>query len=247
MKLVALTGLALLTSCTAVGSLKVPAATRVIIAPAVKVDIAAHLQITLDIWGKLSTDTGGIALASSGAKDVPQLITQIFDRGLPPGAPVDVMFAVDTTGSMGDDIDAVKRDMKRILGELNARNPDRRVGVVAYRDKGDDYLTTTVLNLGTSDAEITAAIDSLKVGGGGDWREHVYAGIDTALQQSWRPYASQHIILMGDAPPHEDYKDDPRNYASVIGKATTAPLAVRIHTIGVKCDLICQIAIKAGA
>jgi hypothetical protein len=56
----------------------------------------------------------------------------------------------------------------------------------------------------------------------------VYAGIDTALvEQPWRPGASRHIILMGDAPPHDDYSDDPRNFHAVITRASAAPLVIR--------------------
>jgi hypothetical protein len=199
--------------------------------------IDGQLQITLDAWGRLSARTGGLALTSKGATDVPGLITNVFERGIAPGEPVDLVFVVDTTGSMGDDIDAVKSDMQRILR-----------GVVAYRDRGDSYVSSTVLAMSADDAQIRRAIDSLSVGGGGDLREHVYAGIDTALvEQPWRPGASQHIILMGDAPPHDDYSDDPRNFHAVISRASAAPLAVRIHTIGLKCDALCQALIVAGA
>jgi hypothetical protein len=210
--------------------------------------IDGQLQITLDAWGRISAGTGGLALTSKGATDVPGLITNVFERGIAPGEPVDLVFVVDTTGSMGDDIDAVKADMQRILRELTARNPDRRIGVVAYRDRGDSYVSRTVLATSADDAQIRGAIDSLSVGGGGDLREHVYAGIDTALvEQPWRPGASQHIILMGDAPPHDDYSDDPRSFHAVIARASAAPLAVRIHTIGLKCDTLCQALIVAGA
>lgn len=203
------------------------------------------LVATVDAWARFAAATGGIALTSRGPRDVPGLFRQIVREGLPPGAPVDLVFVVDTTGSMGDDIDAVKADMHAILSELGARNPDRQVGVVAYRDRGDEYLTLTVLALSPDEGRIRSAIESLRVAGGGDLREHVYAGLDAALrEQPWRPVASRHIVLMGDAPPHDDYHDDPRNYDSVI--ATASARAVHIHTIGVHCDLVCRGLIAAG-
>jgi Mg-chelatase subunit ChlD len=204
------------------------------------VPITASLQVRVDAWAKLSSATAGQTVESKAAEDVPGLITRIFDQGIPAG-PVDVVFVVDTTGSMHDDIDAVKGDMRRILGHLRARNPDYRIGVVAYRDVEDDFLTRTFLFLDADEARIEAAISALAVEGGGDWREHVYAGINTAIdRQPWRPDASQHIILMGDAPPHDDYRNDPRTYDSVTVKAQTPPLRVRIHTIGIKCDRTCE-------
>jgi hypothetical protein len=72
----------------------------------------------------------------------------------------------------------------------------------------------------------------LKVAGGGDDPEHVYAGLDTALrQQSWRGGAERHIILLGDAPPHDDYRDDARTYASSVELANH--MQVRISAIGI--------------
>ena len=147
----------------------------------------------------------------------------------------------NTTGSMGDDIDAAKAQMRTILGDLTRWNPDRRVGIVAYRDRGDPYVAMVVLPLDADERRIVAGIDSLRVAGGGDLREHVYAALDTALhEQPWRAGASHHIVLIGDAPPHEDYADDPRNYASVMADAARPELAVKIHTIGAYCDKACQ-------
>jgi Mg-chelatase subunit ChlD len=209
------------------------------------IPVAASVRVRVDAWSRLSTATDGQTVESQAPEDVPVLIRQIFDEGIPTG-PVDVVFVVDTTGSMSDDIDAVKADMRQILTHLRERNPDSRVGVVGYRDITDDYLTRTFLFLTPDDAAIEAAIASIEVSGGEDWREHVYAGINTALElQPWRREASQHIILMGDAPPHDDYDNDPRTYESVTSKARTAPLRVRIHTIGIKCDATCEAALTA--
>jgi Mg-chelatase subunit ChlD len=215
--------------------------------PVVVVPFAARVQVRVDAWAKLSTATEGRTVESKQADDVPVLIRTIFDQAVPVG-PVDVVFVVDTTGSMVDDVDVVKRDMRAILAHLRARNPDYQVGVVAYRDVDDEYLTRTFATLTRDDATIEAAIAMLVVKGGDDWREHVYAGITTALRlQPWRPNVSQHIILMGDAPPHDDYTNDPRTMASVTALARTAPLDVHIHTIGIKCDRSCEEALAAEA
>ncbi len=212
----------------------------------VKSPVGASLAVRVEAYGRLSSATEGHSVEANAAADVPVLIRQIFDEELPEG-PVDVVFVVDTTNSMQDDIDAVKRDMRAILEHLRAHNPDYRVGVVAYRDIFDEYLTRTQLFLTDDDAHIDLAISALTVAGGDDWREHVYAGIHTALGQPWRRGASQHIILMGDAPPHDDYANDPRTLESVTAQAQRAPLRVRIHTIGIKCDASCEEALTSEA
>ena len=230
--------------CFAPRQAPVPVIPVRVVAP---VPIEASIQVRVAAWEKLSTATAGKAVESQAAADVPVLIRRIFDEGIPEG-PVDVVFVVDTTGSMTDDIDAVKRDMRQILDHLRERNPDYRVGVVAYRDIYDDFLTRTYLFLDADEARIEAAISAIAVNGGDDWREHVYAGINTALStQPWRPDVSQHIILMGDAPPHDDYHNDPRTHESVTTRAQTSPLHVHIHTIGIKCDQRCEEALAKEA
>ncbi len=202
---------------------------------------SGHLEVTVDVWARMSKESGAIAVTSKGAADVPVQMRQINRHGLPRGVPIDLVYVVDTTGSMGDDINAAKAQMRDILAELTASNPDRRVGLVAYRDRGDPYVARVVLALDVDEARITKAIDSLRVAGGGDQPEHVYAGLDMALrEQPWRPSASHHIVLIGDAPPHEDYADDQRTYDSVMALAAQPELAVKIHTIGVYCDKTCQ-------
>jgi Mg-chelatase subunit ChlD len=212
-----------------------------------KITSSGHVSGTLKVFARFSADTGGVSVESSGAASVPGDIKTVFATGVPAGQPVDLVFVVDATGSMRDDIDAVRADMHSILETLTSTNPDRRLGIVVYRDIGDDFVSKTVLKLTEDESSIVDAINGIDVDGGGDTREHVYAGIDTALtDQPWRPEASQHIVLMGDAPPHDDYADDPRTYDSVIAKAKTPPLDVAIHTIGIQCDEKCQAGIAAG-
>lgn len=196
---------------------------------------SGSLQITVDAWARISAPTGAVAVTTTGAAELPQAMVQINHEAIPRGVPVDLVYVIDTTGSMGDDITAAKAQMRSILADLTRANPDRRVGLVAYRDRGDVYTALVVVPLDRDEERIQTGINWLRTGGGGDLREHVYAGLDTALhEQPWRPGAEHHIVLIGDAPPHEDYGDDPRNFENVM--AAAAELKVRIHTIGVTCD-----------
>lgn len=200
------------------------------------VTASGHVRATIEIFRGVSEATGGVYVQSAGAAEVPQNIEQVIERAVPAGVPVDLVFVVDTTGSMDDDIHAVQAEMRTILAQLTRTNPDRRVGVVGYRDRGDEYLTWTFLQLDAHEGSIIHAIDSLKVAGGGDRREHVYAGLNTALMlQPWRQHASQHIVLMGDAPPQENLPGAVTR-EQVLAQARTAPRNVAIHTIGLRCD-----------
>src|SRR3990167_3772246 len=59
------------------------------------------------------------------------------------GRQVDIVFAVDTTGSMGGLLDGAKRTVWSIANQVRDLEKDAnlRVGLVAYRDIGDAYVT----------------------------------------------------------------------------------------------------------
>ena len=56
---------------------------------------------------------------------------------------VEVAFVLDTTGSMGPLIEGAKRKIWSIATSIVDTNPDAeiRMGLVAYRDIGDEYVT----------------------------------------------------------------------------------------------------------
>lgn len=124
---------------------------------------------------------------------------------------VDVVFALDTTGSMSGLINAAKQKIWSIANNIAAGDPrpDIRFGLVFYRDKTDEYVTRTVA---LSD-DIDMVYDRLMevtTGGGGDTPEHVGAALDAAINQmKWRQgdKVLRLVFLVGDAPPHDDYSD----------------------------------------
>lgn len=126
-----------------------------------------------------------------------------------PNKALDLIFVIDTTGSMEDDIAEVRANALRILDRVAASGADWRISIVTYRDHpqapyGDpgDYPSRVELNFSSDYGEITGAINGIRIGGGADFQESVYSGLHTAISQSWRPGVRKVIILMGDAPPH---------------------------------------------
>lgn len=124
----------------------------------------------------------------------------------------DIAFVIDTTGSMFDDIDAVKSSSSQIINAIfdgEGGFLDSRIAVVGYNDPG----TNTFLNFTDQpkiDDRKTAAINainSISVGGGGDFPELVNSGLLRALSGGageWNKEAvSRSIILFGDAPPKD--------------------------------------------
>lgn len=121
---------------------------------------------------------------------------------------LDLVFLIDATGSMGDEIDKLKASMHAIAAEvarLPAR-PDVCFGLVAYRDHGDAFLIRS--HDFTNDlSDFQSALNRLQANGGGDYPEALNEALhDTVHTLSWRGDGTTRMVfLVADAPPHLDY------------------------------------------
>ena len=122
---------------------------------------------------------------------------------------VDVVFVIDTTGSMFDDIAAVKSFASQFVDLLQGSTSSYRVALVTYRDwpswTGDpsDYPSRLDLDFTDNKSSITSAINAMSVSGGGDFPESVYSGLLRGIGLGWRPGVQKVVIQLGDAPPHD--------------------------------------------
>lgn len=127
-------------------------------------------------------------------------------------AVIEAVFVLDTTGSMGGLIQAAKDKIWSIASTMAAAEPapEIRIGLVAYRDRGDDYVTRVVPLSPDLDA-IHAELMQFQANGGGDGPESVNQALHDALhgiQWSQDGSAYRVIFLVGDAPAHMDYDND---------------------------------------
>ena len=125
---------------------------------------------------------------------------------------VEVVFALDTTGSMGGLIEGAKQKIWAISNQIASGKPtpDLKIGLVAYRDKGDAYVTQ-VHDLTDDLDAVHAKLKTFQAQGGGDIPEHVNAALFDAVHKiKWSQdnKTLKIIFLVGDAPPHMDYTDD---------------------------------------
>jgi len=125
---------------------------------------------------------------------------------------IEVVFCLDTTGSMSGLIDGAKAKIWAICNQIagGKPTPDLKVGLVAYRDRGDDYVTK-VFELSDDLDKIHEEIKKFAAAGGGDEPESVNQALDDAVNKiKWSEdkRTLRIIFLVGDAPPHMDYKDD---------------------------------------
>ncbi|MBS3176544.1 VWA domain-containing protein [Candidatus Woesearchaeota archaeon] len=119
---------------------------------------------------------------------------------------IDVVFVIDSTGSMADEIRSVKYHIKQITQkvQLGYPQPKVRIGVVTYRDyplEEDEYVTQES-GLTTDVNDALLFVENIVANGGGDTPEAVEAGLDEALNMWWDNEARKIIFLIGDAPPH---------------------------------------------
>src|SRR5262245_271796 len=125
---------------------------------------------------------------------------------------VEVVFCLDTTGSMSGLIEGAKQKIWSISNQIVAGRPapNLKVGLLAYRDRGDAYVTK--LTELTDDLDkIYATIKEYKAEGGGDTPESVNQALHesvTKFKWSDDKETLKIIFLVGDAPPHMDYRDD---------------------------------------
>lgn len=125
---------------------------------------------------------------------------------------VEVVFCLDTTGSMGGLIEGAKAKIWSISNQIASGKPtpEVKIGLVAYRDKGDEYITQVTDLSGDLDA-IYAKLKTFQAAGGGDTPESVNQGLyDSVHKIKWSTDKKtlRIIFLVGDAPPHMDYTDD---------------------------------------
>lgn len=148
-------------------------------------------------------------------------------------AQLDLLFLVDATGSMDDEIDKLKASMADIadqIGRLPAA-PAVRYGLVAFRDQGDAFVVRTddfTHDLWSFQRNLAA----LRAEGGGDEPEALNEALHRSLYDlRWRTDDTVRlVILVGDAPPHLDYHWENFNYATDLIEAVRQ--GIKIFPVG---------------
>ena len=149
---------------------------------------------------------------------------------------LEMVFVLDTTGSMGGLLEGAKQRIWGIVNEVmqSTSHPSVRAGLVAYRDRGDAYVTK-VLPLTTDLDQVYSTLMSYRAEGGGDGPENVRRALaDGVHNAGWSPRTqgiAQILFLVGDAPPHEDYQDEPST-ATTTAEAVNAGMIVNTIQCG---------------
>lgn len=152
------------------------------------------------------SETQNASAAKTGADTYSRMIEPTLHGKSGQRPRLDIAFCIDTTASMQGEIDTVKSKVKSMVTQLaqSHKHPLVRVGLVAYRDKGDDYLTK-IFPFSDDINKVEQDIADLRAEGGGDGPEAVESGVHDAIHRldwSASKKCGKLIFLIGDAPSH---------------------------------------------
>jgi Mg-chelatase subunit ChlD len=150
-------------------------------------------------------------------------------RTLPASRTIDVAFILDTTGSMSEEILAVKSTIQKVASSLARDDLHVRIGMVAFKDRGDEYVTK-LYPMTTDLGAFQRDVSSITASGGGDTPESVNEGVHVALTKlDWGgDSVAKLAFLVGDAPPHLDY---PQDFDYAVDIKSAARRGIQIFTI----------------
>jgi hypothetical protein len=148
----------------------------------------------------LAKFTNGSESYVAAAREVTKTCIGILDTHLVDNS--DVVFQIDATASMLDDIDNVKRGVTTIIEHIR-QHENVRVGVSIYRDVKDGraFWFDCIQLTANYDSVIDFVNSIAPCCGSSDWAESVYDGACVTLDtMNWRPQSPKMILLIGDAP-----------------------------------------------
>ncbi len=158
-------------------------------------------------------------------------ITLPFQRPTYDTLQLDLLFILDTTGSMGEEIERLKNTIDIINLNLASLPAEIRIhyGMVLYRDREDAYVTRKIPF--TFDPEsFRDRLNKVRADGGGDTPEDLQAALQVAVQEmEWRQDAVRLAFIITDAPPHLDY-DQSYHYTDAARDAKKQ--AIKIFSVG---------------
>jgi Mg-chelatase subunit ChlD len=150
-------------------------------------------------------------------------------RALPAVRAVDLAFILDTTGSMSEEISAVKSTIQKVASAFGGNDVRVRMGMVEYKDRTDAFVTK-VYPMTTDASRFSKQVASIEASGGGDTPEAMNEGLHVGLNSlDWRGDAvAKMAFLIADAPPHLDYPND-ADYANDMRDA--AHRGIQVFTV----------------
>ncbi len=157
------------------------------------------------------------------------------------GKMINLVLAVDTTGSMGWVIEKVRTTLQDFVTALSGTHAELRISLIDYKDIVEDGAASTVLHYNARDGiwfenydieDLLAQIGQLDADGGGDTPESVLDVLGNAVEREVMTFnsdAARFAFLLTDA----DYKNE-----NTHGIADMEELIKRLNEFGVATSVI---------
>lgn len=212
----------------------------------------AYLFYLSDVQARESDKPVSVRVSAEGVEAVSVTLgnedaIEVQTAAVTARAKLDLMFVVDTTGSMGDELEYLKAELgdvvKRVASESDVASI--RTSVNFYRDEQDEYV---VRYFGFKDdiEEAVQNISAQSANGGGDYEEAVHTALDNAINaHAWDADSVKLLFLVLDAPPHR--QDD---VIASLGASIEKAASMGIHIIPVMAsgtDSTCEVLFRSIA
>ncbi|MBX2882155.1 MAG: VWA domain-containing protein [Granulosicoccus sp.] len=140
---------------------------------------------------------------------------------------LDLLLVIDTTGSMGDELSYLQAELSAILSRIKSNHPQvsLQAGLVVYRDIGDEYVVKSFQFTEDLDA-LQSTLNGQNHDGGGDYPEAMDQALAEALTLNWREQSNKILMLVADAPPHN-------NKVSATWRSAVTARVEQIHIVPV--------------
>ena len=165
--------------------------------------------VAVETFKEISEFYNGNFIYSEGPETLVGDILKSFKK-INPKDRIDVVFAIDATGSMKNDVDYLRKELIPALETELLNFGSVRLGLILYRDYGDNYnykgLPVKFFNFTNNCDEFYTNLNDFKIRGneGGDVPEAVYEALYASMEfYNWDSKAQKKIILIGDAEPHK--------------------------------------------
>jgi hypothetical protein len=184
-----------------------------------------YMKDTVEAFTAIAADGRGELVWSTGHEDLVDKIKAILDKEQ--GKSLDLVLCLDTTDSMQDDSDPVRRRLIPMLEQTIGNYTDFRIGMVLYKDYFEEYLTR-VIPFTRDFGVFQRNLNAISVGGGRDIPEAVYEALyEGAVKFPWEG-ETRLLILVGDAPPHTRQRG---RISKAMVDAAVAEQDIKVYTI----------------
>ena len=184
--------------------------------------------------GSITVTSGEASAVASFSKDERELDV-VLDSAIDKLNVIEIMFVVDVTGSMGDELNFLKAELADVVSKIVANDSETKImlSFLFYRDGEDkvpfDFYEFVDVTNEEGMAMQQSALDKQSASGGGDYPEAVDEALEMAMKAQWSTgNVTKLIFHVLDAPAHQGEKYEERFMNAVL---TAAENGIRINPI----------------